>query len=416
MKNKILVVILATSKNMNRIDAIYQTWFKDIKPPHKVVILGDLALYNKFGADKVWLCANGDNDKYEYLTRKMLIAFRMALAYQNWDFLYKCDDDTFLDFKNLKTFLSDKNPKEALYIGNGIFNPFLYAQGGAGYVITKMTLLKSWYMLENNLSKSRSEDRTVGKTMIESEIKLKKSELFGKRNEKEEGIAAIIDNNNISAHRVSPEYMIKIFNQRNNKIKNSFKPIQFQTGQIETQKEKSIAEIFDFYKTDKNTVHSYGLIYESILSPFRHSSKYVLELGIKEGASLRSWKEYFSKATIVGVDINKKSMINEEGRITTLCLDRKNKKELCEHAQDNNIKYDIIIDDADHNIEPQLLSLVYLWPYLKEGGLYIIEDVQSEDHFKYFDIIPNVTSINLKSVKGRGDDLMVIIQKGKSAQ
>src|SRR5712671_6209617 len=69
---------------------------------------------------------------------------------------------------------------------------------------------------------------------------------------------------------------------------------------------KSLVEIFQERgtTTDKWTVHpKYVHFYEEIFAPIRETTKSVLEIGICEGGSLRAWKEYFSDATIYGLDI-----------------------------------------------------------------------------------------------------------------
>jgi hypothetical protein len=40
--------------------------------------------------------------------------------------------------------------------------------------------------------------------------------------------------------------------------------------------------------------------------------------------------------------------------------------------------FDIIVDDGGHTFEQQRTSFQELWPYLKEGGIYVIEDLQAE--------------------------------------
>lgn len=39
--------------------------------------------------------------------------------------------------------------------------------------------------------------------------------------------------------------------------------------------------------------------------------------------------------------------------------------------------FDIIIDDGGHTMEQQVTSLEHLWPIVKPGGLYVIEDLQT---------------------------------------
>ena len=59
-----------------------------------------------------------------------------------------------------------------------------------------------------------------------------------------------------------------------------------------------------YQKTDKHTTHSYDTVYHQLLSGKRDSVTSVLEIGVREGDSLRVWREYFPNATIHGIEIN----------------------------------------------------------------------------------------------------------------
>lgn len=39
--------------------------------------------------------------------------------------------------------------------------------------------------------------------------------------------------------------------------------------------------------------------------------------------------------------------------------------------------FDLVIDDGGHSMEQQIVSLERLWPAVKPGGLYVIEDLQT---------------------------------------
>ena len=47
-------------------------------------------------------------------------------------------------------------------------------------------------------------------------------------------------------------------------------------------------------------------IYERYLKDYQDKEIKILEIGVDKGASLKMWREYFSKATICGLDIDKK--------------------------------------------------------------------------------------------------------------
>ncbi|MGH7175060.1 MAG: hypothetical protein ACREGR_01725, partial [Minisyncoccia bacterium] len=76
-----------------------------------------------------------------------------------------------------------------------------------------------------------------------------------------------------------------------------------------------------------------------------------------------------------------------------------------------NVQYDVVIDDGNHQIVSQVMSLFYLWPHIKKGGVYVVEDVQDEKLLERFKLFPNAEIHDLRGVKGRGDDLIAVIYK-----
>jgi SAM-dependent methyltransferase len=144
-----------------------------------------------------------------------------------------------------------------------------------------------------------------------------------------------------------------------------------------------MSELGDFarkYGTDK-AHFGYTEIYEKVLSGMRGEIKSVLEIGIKEGASLRMWKEYFPNAAIVGVDIDVASLI-EERRICSFVFDQ----ESSVSGYNSMIQilspmspFDVIIDDGSHWHKHILKSFDHFWEVLRPGGFYFIEDVANEE-------------------------------------
>lgn len=171
-----------------------------------------------------------------------------------------------------------------------------------------------------------------------------------------------------------------------------------------------LSEILKQYGTDKS-VHSYDTIYENIFDPIRDSVKNILKIGVSKGASLKAWRDYFENAQIYGIDINKNTLIENEERIKIHIGNAQTKKDLDTYILSNNAKYDIIIDDGGHKLESQLISLFYLFPAIKDGGLYVIEDIQSEDDAKHFEIFKNSKIYDLRHIKNRYDDIMIVIKK-----
>ena len=134
---------------------------------------------------------------------------------------------------------------------------------------------------------------------------------------------------------------------------------------------------------DKGTIHngrhSYTYFYDSLFSPIRNEELLILEIGICGGGSLKMWEEYFSKATIIGLDINDESELSND-RTHVFQLDQSNKTELeifVSQCKEKGYEFDIILDDGSHHISDQQITLGYLFPLLKSKGIYVIEDLHT---------------------------------------
>jgi hypothetical protein len=176
------------------------------------------------------------------------------------------------------------------------------------------------------------------------------------------------------------------------------------------EKPLSLVEILSLHPTDKNTTHSYGETLEKLFAPYRDTAEYVLEIGVDRGASLRAFRQYFKNAVIVGMD-NRPEAVFAEDRIFCYQGDQNLQKDLTSLCNALSISYDVIIDDGNHQPVSQVMGIFNLWPHLKPGGLYVVEDVQEEKFFKRFSLFPDAELYDLRSVKGRSDDMLVTIRK-----
>lgn len=128
------------------------------------------------------------------------------------------------------------------------------------------------------------------------------------------------------------------------------------------------------HSTDKG-LHHYMKYYDQHFKPLKDKPLHLLEIGIKKGASLRMWKEYFSKGHIYGIDIAPECEAIKEERIIPFIGSQGDEAFLEEVTQKINAPLDIVIDDGAHIADLQTISLETLFPYLTPGGLYIIEDI-----------------------------------------
>lgn len=160
----------------------------------------------------------------------------------------------------------------------------------------------------------------------------------------------------------------------------------------------SLTEIANGYGTDKGTVgpssawgaHNYTDIYEAYLSSLRDRPINLLEIGLgvrganwrsdivhgrnSGGASIKMWSKYFPKARIFGIDVNACSYLDTD-RISTYVVDQGDAKQLAALLEKLDVMFDVIIDDGSHRPDHQQTSLSYLFPALRSGGIYFIEDL-----------------------------------------
>lgn len=127
--------------------------------------------------------------------------------------------------------------------------------------------------------------------------------------------------------------------------------------------------------TDKSSeVHDYLNKYEKYLLFRREDSIRMLEIGVLKGESLCMWKQYFNNAKIIGLDIDEQCKRFEDDRINIEIGNQTDIKFL-QQLIDKYGYFDFIIDDGSHVNQDVILTFKELFPSLKNGGQYIIEDV-----------------------------------------
>jgi SAM-dependent methyltransferase len=86
------------------------------------------------------------------------------------------------------------------------------------------------------------------------------------------------------------------------------------------------------------------------------------------------WQEYFPNAKLYGVDISDFSAF-ETDRFKFVRADAGDEKQL-QKVVDLAVPFDVIIDDGSHAPFHQQRAFLSLFPALRPGGLFIIEDIQ----------------------------------------
>ncbi|MFB8276856.1 class I SAM-dependent methyltransferase [Nocardia colli] len=127
--------------------------------------------------------------------------------------------------------------------------------------------------------------------------------------------------------------------------------------------------------------HWYTGHYEREFAPYRDEPVRILEIGIGGfdgdlgGGSLRMWKRYFHRGQVFGIDLFDKSALNQP-RQTALVCDQSDPAALTALAAAYG-PFDIVIDDGSHENAHVRTSFDALFPHVRPGGLYVIEDMQT---------------------------------------
>ena len=139
----------------------------------------------------------------------------------------------------------------------------------------------------------------------------------------------------------------------------------------------SLRDILISHGSDKAQHHQYHKVYESLFASLRHMPTSFLEIGVEDGHSMASWTEYFTHpdTKIVGLAYNNKLKEFIDARVSIVYGNQNNLIVQQELARKGN--YTVIIDDGSHVPSHQWNTFSALWPFVKPGGFYIIEDIET---------------------------------------
>jgi len=148
-----------------------------------------------------------------------------------------------------------------------------------------------------------------------------------------------------------------------------------------------LTKIANRHGTDKGSkpvgglsAKNYTETYYPLLAPIRDKPITLLEIGVKRGASVKMWDEFFPNATIIGVDINPECKKYESDRIKIRIGDQEDTQFLSKLVREFG-SFDIVIDDGGHTTRQQQST----WERLAGAAnkFYFIEDVHAESMPQY---------------------------------
>ena len=144
------------------------------------------------------------------------------------------------------------------------------------------------------------------------------------------------------------------------------------------------------------------------------------------------WREYFKNANIYGFDYDNTLITNfkqnfNNDRITLANIDVTNNDSIANAFKQLDILYDIIIEDTTHQFEDQIRVIENIYPYLKNGGMLIIEDIfksynendyiqRLEPILKHFQdyYFVELDHVNKNSTGWNNDKLFVLVKGGSN--
>jgi trans-aconitate methyltransferase len=174
---------------------------------------------------------------------------------------------------------------------------------------------------------------------------------------------------------------------------------------------ETIQEIGTRCGTSKITAHSYGPVFDQLIGHWRSLPISICEIGIHFGESLQMWLDAFPLAHVYGIDSGEFTRFTNPRMTTYVCSTHDHR---LPHLFESN-SLDVIVDDASHEFDQQHKAFNDLWPALKPGGFYFIEDIRYPNYLESWQDKPGYQVFG-RDIHGRGvdcheDDILVVLRK-----
>ncbi len=134
--------------------------------------------------------------------------------------------------------------------------------------------------------------------------------------------------------------------------------------------------------------HGYSKYYEKYFCDIKNKNISLLEIGIFKGNGLALWSKYFPNGKINGLDIGVETFKQNKSyfkKIDDTIFNNLEELYVLDSSNHEDVekldlpKFDIIIDDGNHNPIPQYNTFCNFYKNLNDNGIYVIEDIKSKD-------------------------------------
>ncbi|WJZ18446.1 glycosyltransferase 61 family protein [Corynebacterium guangdongense] len=138
----------------------------------------------------------------------------------------------------------------------------------------------------------------------------------------------------------------------------------------------SLDSIGRAWNNDKSSlIHDYLVHYERALEHRRDEAFTLLEIGGRTSNSAKTWLQYFPKVRLVVADTHPHPDLFHMERVEVFQLGNFSPVEFGDLA--GSVFPDVVIDDGSHRWSHQVSAFRQLFPVLRPGGLYVLEDLQT---------------------------------------
>ena len=113
--------------------------------------------------------------------------------------------------------------------------------------------------------------------------------------------------------------------------------------------------------------------WECFLAPLRGQTFDLLQIGVGTGASLRTWREWFPEARLIGLDARRLVL---DSQIADCTIVQGNPTDLgALQPLLREYRFRLIVDDSSHHPDDQVQTFQLLFPWLEPNSLYICAGV-----------------------------------------